>query len=104
MALLFSQYLKQHFLPNSKTTNTLILVGSTVLIGVVWEFAEYLANHTIREPLQAAYGPKAPDFMGNLDDTISDLLIDMLGSITMAAYIFWGASKPIRLRQFFRTK
>src|SRR3989338_6979065 len=92
VALLFSQYLKPHFRPNSKMANMLIIVGATMLIGVVWEFTEYTADHIIKPPLRAAYGPKVPNFMGDLDDTISDLLLDTLGAMFLAG-LFVGIRK-----------
>lgn len=86
VALLFSLYLKAHLFPNTRTANLLIVVGATMIIGVVWEFAEYLANQTFSETASAALGIRV-DFMGNLDDTITDLLMDMLGAILSLAFV-----------------
>lgn len=77
-------YLKDHFLPNSLIKNTLILAGATVFIGVIWEFAEYIANQTLIEPFYNWFGIRAY-FMGDLNDTIGDLTLDTLGGLT-----FWG--------------
>ena len=85
VAMLFSKYLEHHLLPDHKITNMLIIIGSAVFIGVIWEFAEYSANNIIRPPLQAAYDYyRVPDFQGDLDDTMKDLLMDTLGALTMA--------------------
>ena len=58
----------------------LIVVGAVTFIGVVWEFAEYLASQTLVEPLYKYFQIKAY-FIGNLDDTINDLLMDILGAL-----------------------
>ena len=66
-----------------KLKNYLIIIGAVSFIGVVWEFAEYLANQTLVEPLYNNFGIKAY-FIGDLDDTINDLLMDILGALTFA--------------------
>ncbi len=86
VALLFFHYLRPHFLPKAKAQNMLILVGATMFIGVVWEFAEYVANQMFSESASAAFGIRI-DFMGNLDDTIKDLLMDMLGVFTLSGLL-----------------
>jgi|SRR3989344_4646132 len=82
-ALLFAAYLKPHLFPKTKLANIIIIVGATMMIGVVWEFAEYFAHETFSESASAALGIRV-DFMGNLDDTITDLLMDMLGALLAA--------------------
>lgn len=61
----------------------LIIIGATVFIGVVWEFIEFLAEVTLttylQDTLNVSYG-----FMGNLEDTITDLLMDILGATSLA--------------------
>lgn len=89
VALLMVEYLKPHFLPSSKITNILILVGATAFIGVVWEFAEYIAHIALREPLHASFGISTY-FIGDLDDTIEDLLMDILGAMTIAGVFLKG--------------
>lgn len=59
----------------------LILVGAVTFIGVVWELAEYLATQTLIEPIYNNFGFKAY-FMGDLDDTMSDLLMDITGAFS----------------------
>jgi len=83
VAMLFANYLKAHALPNAKLANILIVVGAATMIGVVWEFAEYFAHITFAEKASAAFGMRV-DFMGDLDDTITDLLMDMLGALLAA--------------------
>ena len=87
VAWLFSDYLRNHLLPKSRTANILIVVSATILIGVTWELAEYDANHIIRPRLQAVYGyNKVPDFQGDLDDTMKDILMDIFGGLIMAGF------------------
>lgn len=82
VALLFSIYLKDHLLPNNeKTKNALIIVGVAVFIGVVWEFGEYAANLLISPIIYEHYGIRTY-FMGDLADTVNDLLMDTLGAST----------------------
>ena len=58
----------------------LIIVGAVSFIGIVWEFAEYLAGQTLIEPIYNNFGVRAY-FIGDLDDTINDLLMDVLGAL-----------------------
>lgn len=93
IAMLFSYYLKDHLLPARKLGNTLIVVGATVFIGVVWEFTEYIANQTLIEPFYRWFEVRAY-FIGDLQDTINDLLLDILGGFTlMSLYFFRHRSK-----------
>lgn len=80
MAMLMANYLKDHLLPREKIKTLLIIVGATVFMGVVWEFSEYIANQTLIEPLYKYFGVKGY-FIGDLEDTLSDLLMDILGAI-----------------------
>ena len=50
VAMLFSKYLKHHLSPDHKITNMLIIIGSAVFIGVIWEFAEYSMIKLIDNP------------------------------------------------------
>ena len=64
-----------------KIKSYLVIVGAVTFIGVVWEFAEYLASQTLIEPLYKYFQIKAY-FIGELDDTINDLLMDILGALS----------------------
>lgn len=59
----------------------LIIVGAVSFIGVVWEFAEYLAAQTLIEPLYNNFGFRVY-FIGDLSDTINDLLMDVVGAFS----------------------
>lgn len=80
VAMLMTHYLADVKIP-SKLKHYLIVVGAVSFIGVVWEFAEYLAAQTLIEPLYSNFGFRAY-FIGDLDDTINDLLMDVLGALT----------------------
>lgn len=58
----------------------LIIISAVSFIGVVWEFAEYLAGQTLIEPIYNNFGIRAY-FIGDLDDTINDLLMDVMGAL-----------------------
>ena len=65
----------------SRTIKTyLVIVGAVSFIGVVWEFAEYLASLTLIESFYNNFGVKT-SFIGDLDDTINDLLMDIVGAL-----------------------
>ena len=89
VAILFSIYLKDHLINGSKIKNVLIILGATSFIGVTWEFAEYIANQTLIEPVYKYFQIRAY-FMGDLNDTLNDLLMDILGATLFAgSFLFW---------------
>jgi len=83
MAMLMANYLNEYFVNKNFIKNTLIIVGATVLIGVLWEFSEYLANLVLGPIIYKWFAVKTY-FMGDLDDTVSDLLMDILGAIAFS--------------------
>lgn len=93
VALFFGYYLKDHLLPNKKLNNALIIIGATIFIGVVWEFAEYIANQTLVIPTKQYLGINAY-FMGDLKDTVADLLLDILGALTIYLLHFFRSRNP----------
>lgn len=104
MAMLMAKYLGDHLLPARKLHNTLIIVGATIFIGVIWEFAEYLGNQTLIEPTYKYLGIRAY-FMGDLNDTIIDLLMDILGALTFSAIYLLNVKKIRRwLKNSFRSE
>ena len=93
MAMLMYYYLKDRLKEGEFLKNTLIVVGATVFIGVVWEFSEYIANQTLIEPLYRWFGIKGY-FIGDLPDTINDLLMDILGGLVfLLSHFFWNRKK-----------
>lgn len=89
VAMLFSIYLKDHVFDKAKLKTALIIIGVVTFIGVIWEFSEYIASLTLIEPLYHIFKIKAY-FIGGLDDTLSDLLMDILGAgaFTIALHFF----------------
>lgn len=83
VAMLMIHYLADVKAP-SKLKNRLVIVGAVSFIGIVWEFAEYLASQTLIEPIYKYFKIRAY-FIGDLDDTINDLLMDVVGAL---AFIF----------------
>ena len=81
VAMFMAAYLKDRLVPKTDTKNILIVVGATLFIGVIWEFAEFIANQVLIEPFYRWFGIRTY-FMGDLKDTINDLLMDMLGALT----------------------
>ena len=76
IAMLFSDYLKNHLRPNSYIKNMLIIVGTTVFIAVIWEFMEYSSSQLLIWPIYKYI------YIGDLNDTIKDLFNGTLGGIT----------------------
>jgi uncharacterized membrane protein YjdF len=87
VAMLMTGYLSAHLIKGEKIKNTLIVVGATIFIGVIWEFSEYIANQTLIEPFYNWFGIHAY-FMGDLQDTMKDFLMDTFGAI--AFYVIYS--------------
>lgn len=79
MAMLLAAYLKDHLLNNSKLKNTLIILGVVSFMGVTWEFAEYIASIVLSPIIYNQFAFKTY-FIGDLNDTINDLLMDIVGA------------------------
>lgn len=86
VAMLMRYYLKSA-ITGDKLKNALIVIGATIFIGVMWEFAEYIASQTLIEPIYNNLGVKAY-FIGDFDDTINDLLMDILGALAFVGSYF----------------
>ena len=98
MALLLSVYLKKHFIEGQKLKNALIILGAVSFVGVVWEFAEYIANLALSPLIYETWGIRTY-FMGDLNDTINDLLMDILGSGTLICILhFFRGRKSHQLQ------
>ncbi|MEK7579820.1 MAG: hypothetical protein AAB469_01350 [Patescibacteria group bacterium] len=86
VAMFFAGYLKHLKIGNPgspRLKKVLILVSITVFIGVIWEFSEYLGTKLFGDYFYNKY--RVICCMGNLDDTINDLLMDILGA---ALFVF----------------
>lgn len=84
VAMFMYHYLADRLIPGNSLKNIIIIAGATILVGVLWEFAEYIANQTLMELTYKYFGIRAY-FMGDLNDTIADLLLDTLGSLAFIA-------------------
>jgi len=80
VGMFMSDYLKSHLKDGAVLKNLIIVLGTTVLVGVLWEFAEYIANQTLIDWVYETFKVTAY-FMGDLKDTIGDLLLDILGAL-----------------------
>lgn len=92
VAMFMASYLKDRLVSRINIKNILIVVGATLFVGVTWEFAEYIANQILIEPFYRWFGIRAY-FIGDLQDTINDLLMDMLGAL---AFTFLNLIRRIR--------
>ena len=97
IAMLLSAYLKDHLFDGWKLKNFLIILGAVSFIGVVWEFSEYIANFALSPIIYDHYRIRTY-FMGDLDDTMSDLLMDILGSGLFALILGVRTRTLIKLR------
>lgn len=93
VAMLMFYYLAE-MKPSSNLKNYLTIVGAVTFIGVVWEFAEYLGSQILIDPLYKYVQVKAY-FIGDLDDTINDLLMDILGALAFLA-VFLKTKKILK--------
>lgn len=90
MAMLMTDYLKDRLGSGNILKDILIVAGATIFIGVVWEFAEFIANQILVEPTKKYLGINAY-FMGDLPDTVLDLFLDMLGAfVFFACHSLWS--------------
>lgn len=92
MAMFMTGYLVDHLRPKEYLRNIIIITGATVFVGVLWEFSEYIANQTLIDPIYRWFEIKAY-FMGDLQDTVKDLLMDTLGALVF--YTFYSLRNRI---------
>ena len=74
-----AQYFRKDFADLSWIKRTIALVGTSVLVGVIWEFAEY---STTVIPAVLPLPWDGLSFIGDLPDTLADLSLDILGALT----------------------
>ena len=92
IAMFMASYLKDRLVPKIDVKNILIVVGATLFVGVIWEFAEFIANQVLIEPFYRWFGIRTY-FMGDLKDTINDLLMDTLGALTFMSLLFFSKKR-----------
>lgn len=57
---------------------SILMIGGTMLVGVLWEFAEYTGS-VLLGPIHGM------EIIGDLADTLADLLMDLLGATAAAS-------------------
>jgi hypothetical protein len=82
VAMFFWHYFEDYIARGSWFKNLIIITGATLLIGVLWEFAEYIANQTLVDLIYEKYQIRTY-FMGDIKDTMADLMLDILGALTL---------------------
>lgn len=92
--LVFSLY-HSEFAKLSQPVRLLTVVAMTLMIGVFWEFSEYIANQTLTNWIYQAYHYRGY-FMGDLDDTVQDLTMDTIGALTFIILSFKFANPKIK--------
>lgn len=74
--LVIQPYFSKHLTRLPAWQHGLFLIGMTILVGVLWEFAEFFGTQVLR--LRGS----AVQLSGDLPDTLTDLVLDLLGGIT----------------------
>ena len=96
VAMFFLHYFKNtnHGKPGSpEFKKALIIISSAVFVGVIWEFLEYSATELLGDYLYNNY--RIICCIGNLDDTIKDLLMDILGALAFVIITFKSINKSV---------
>lgn len=85
-AWFFSVFLRKELDASSKFRAIIMIVATVSLSGIFWEFAEYVFSAYVSQiaPTIAQYM-----FIGDLTDTLGDILFDLTGGLSFAVfYIF----------------
>jgi|SRR3989344_124992 len=72
------QYFKNDLSDFLWIKRTILLVGATALVGIIWEFAEYSFTAI---PAVLPLPWDGMSFIGDLPDTLADLSLDTLGGL-----------------------
>ena len=84
--LIYSFYHNEFSKLSQPLLRFLIVAAMTIAVGAVWEFAEYVGNKTLAQPIYDAFQYHIY-FMGDLDDTIQDLSMDAIGAFAFLALL-----------------
>lgn len=83
VAMFFGHYFK-NLIPGNpgspELKKTFIIVSAAVFVGAMWEITEYISTQIFGNYLYETH--RIICCIGNLDDTISDLALDITGAIT----------------------
>ena len=83
VAMFFGYYFKSVITGNPgspKLKKAFIIVSAVIFVGAMWEITEYITTEMFGNYLYETY--RIVCCIGNLNDTISDLAIDITGAIT----------------------
>ena len=83
MAMFLYDYFSPAITGTNRFKKTLLVIGYALIIGVLWEFAEFLAGRYLSDPIYNIWHLRTY-FIGTLGDTLSDLLNDIIGGLTFA--------------------
>ena len=86
VAMFFSHYFKNLISGNPgspKLKKAFIIVSAVIFVGAMWEITEYISTEIFGNYLYETY--RIICCIGNLDDTISDLALDITGAITLVS-------------------
>ena len=83
MAALFFWFFNRERLPAKPVYKIILAVSFVMLIGVLWEFAEYTFLNALMDFIFGAEGLPA-----TMSDTMADLFLDLLGSAVFAVIYY----------------
>ena len=83
MAALFFWFFNRERLPAKPVYKIVLGVSFVMLIGVLWEFAEYTFLNALMDFIFGAEGLPA-----TMSDTMADLFLDLLGSAVFAVIYY----------------
>ncbi len=83
VAMFLYDYLSSTLGGNSWFKKAILIIGYTLFIGVLWEFTEFLAGKFLSGPFYNTFHVRTY-FIGNLQDTLGDLLNDIIGGLALA--------------------
>lgn len=76
--LILDAYFKNDMATLPWLRRTILLVGTTALVGTIWEFAEYSFTAV---PAILSLPWDGLSFIGDLPDTLTDLSMDIIGAL-----------------------
>ena len=90
VAMFMTVYLEENIRGGSRMKNLIVITGATILMGVLWEFSEYIANQTLIDYFYEKFRLRVY-FMGDLNDTVKDLVMDVSGAVLFyCLHLFWS--------------
>ena len=89
-AWFFSIFFRKELNASSKLKAAIILVSTAGLVGILWEFTEYFSSVYVSQvaPALARYM-----YIGDLTDTLGDILLDLTGGFGFGLFYFMRLGK-----------